>query len=103
MREKKKWIMVCVVTLSLTLFTGCGDLDQSTKDSLAQLASSARQQGYNEMSIELRNLTKHDIPEDSYNKYLKAKKQYEENMSLDNFQILVDVTTQIIQDLPISE
>lgn len=106
MRAKKKWGILCVTILSLTLLTACSQTSQ-VEETIEQLIVSKRLEGYNQavnaVTIDMRYLMNHDIPESIYNEYTEARKQYEENPSSENFQVFVDLTKEILQDLPVTE
>lgn len=99
MRAKKIWV-IFITSLTMTMFMGCGQSNDSMNDSLSELSEWARQEGYNECYIELAYGTDMGISEENYNAYLNAKMQYFDNSTLENLKNLSKATQKVLKDLP---
>lgn len=104
MRELKKWIIVGIMVLSFALLTGYGRSRQSEssiidEEYFQEMLMLARQQGHNEIYIQMKYFIGANISEEKYNTYTLLMHQYEDDPTVENLQILMDATTAVLEDL----
>lgn len=108
MRAKMILVAMCVVGLTFTSLTGCGQAKEGTSEtchietvSSVNVLEYARQQGYNQAYLEIvyGTLVGDKISEESYNQYIKAKNEYEEDMTAEHFETLVTATQTALMEL----
>lgn len=98
----KKKIVIIILAFGLGLVasaifsTSKSNLDKS----IVAAMEAGRQEGYNEAYIEFAYSTglMLNVPENTYNDYFDAKKNYEENQTLENFKKLVQATQQVLEN-----
>lgn len=94
MRAKKVRIIVGIITLSFML-VGCKS-DYSYE--IMQCIEAGRKQGYLETYIESANVIT-PIADEDFNQYLEAKKQYEDNNTMENFNALREISQKVYKEL----
>lgn len=108
MRAKTILVVMCMIGLSFTTLTGCSHGKEKTVEtfeapSLVETLESARQQGYNQAYLEIVYGSSlaggGNISEKSYNQYLKARNEYEEDMTVEHFDALVLATQTALKEL----
>ena len=101
MKVNKKAVCI-IVALCLATLVGCGrlDKDKELNEALAVLVENARSVGYLQCYIEILYLRTDHISEENYQKYLKAKNQYEDEKTPENLKFLAKIVQEIMDDIP---
>ncbi len=106
MRIKKLLAVICMVGLSCSILAGCGQSKEKASQSsywetsdFTSYIESVRQQGYHQAYLELQYGFGGCISEESYNQYLEAKQQYEEDMTSEHLNDLMLATQVALKEL----
>lgn len=106
MRAKTMLVVMCVIGLSFITLTGCSNSKEENVEtielpSLEENLESARQLGYNQAYLEIVYGTSFrvGISEESYNEYVKARDEYEKDMTVEHFNALALATQNALKEL----
>lgn len=98
--KKKIVIIIFAFGLGLVASTIFSIPKSNLDKNIVAAMEAGRQEGYNESYIEFAYSTglMPNVPENTYNDYFDAKKNYEGNQTLENFKKLAQATQQVLEN-----